>query len=75
MRMYLMNWNTGQYWEILMLQYLIEPWVYWFCEPPEKSKLNLSNSIGCDVYVYRNLKCLGFYIASKCFTYTYEIKF
>ena len=49
-----MNWNIGQYWEILMLQYLIKPWVYWFCEPLEKSKLNLLNSIGSGISVYSN---------------------
>lgn len=52
MRMYLMNWSTGQYWEILMLHYLIKPRVYWFCEPPEKSKLNLLN-IGCGLSFIR----------------------
>lgn len=64
MRMYLMNWNTGQCWEVLMLHYLIKPWAYWFCEPPEKSKLNLLN-VGCGISVYRNLKYMGFYIIFK----------
>lgn len=39
-RMDTMNWNPSQYWEILKLQYLIKPCVYWFCEPPEKQIKN-----------------------------------
>lgn len=50
--MYTVNWNPSQYWEILMLQYLIKPCVYWFCEPPEK-QIKDKSSIGPSVSVDR----------------------
>lgn len=47
------------HWEILILQYLIKLWVYWFCEPPEKSKLNLLNCTGCGISIYKKFEVYG----------------